>query len=964
MVNTRKKNQNVHKNKSKIKSNKKYKQKNTHKTHIRRKTNLINTKKNIFNFQGGVGEKTYKSVDGTIMQLVYMDKPIFIFRDLKQFFKTRSPHYFIKHYPSEWEMVKKMWFFNSNKSLIKNGLESLEKGVYYLNYVYHYQAKVRSILYDLRNLIEKRVKLIFNTIVTEDELLSIKDNQKKTSLKGGEPIELNPYNIILQYGTSQGIAGPSNSDFERLKEHNDSYGLFDTLSDTFKKFSKKLFYSFNPKNTFKGVILRYETDKLYFEIADKYKSLKKSLTHLASSQQKLYIYYLNSIYFNDVILKYINISDSDVKELESLNEEKKKKYKQIIALKPIFNGINEYTKKFKHDYQEIVKMYEQSINGFWIQDDNGRIIFNFYKTNEEAISEKKIKQIMKEIKIEAYLDQIASNIMGQIYLKISKKDLELVNKTQPRQTFLEVRTIAQERFCYSRIMVQYFIWDMLLKSQGFDINIDEMLKDPSKPIIKINEKIEQDKEPVYHTSLVAKMLLADQNLEVVNDHIEWNNNNIDGLKSYFAFATIFGYYDNNLINMGIRKHPILQKIDKSKEQVNQSLKDDILKMMPKQMRGGDYNEKKLAFEKIKQDLIIFREKHPSDYTQYREYKNKIALFHQLKKYLDGLKKKNNNLSYKPIEVLKLSGTQNNKVKPERQSISITKTQIINGKQQVTSVNEEQMGWFDIWKRNFLQNFRVFSRLIDSYMNYSFNRDENKIQPDVYFLFYRDKILKQFVSAFTGCGMLDILYRVFHNHISNKTSIEKTTRELLNNQYTVFKNKLPYICMASQIAYTYPLLFNSENNVDLLDEHFQVRLGIANTYIDTIFKKYDDITSNDITPNDSYEIIQENYAYYIKLIKKHKNSFVNFNIPLNDDVENKLGTYFDRSIIILKDASKLETEDYNNSKYNIGTIINKGNINTIMEEGNQTVLDNRDTLRSFNSDDSSLNSNESQANTLF
>ena len=54
MINTIKKNKKqVNKNKSKIKSNKKYKKINkthkTHKTHIKRKTNLINTKKNTPN---------------------------------------------------------------------------------------------------------------------------------------------------------------------------------------------------------------------------------------------------------------------------------------------------------------------------------------------------------------------------------------------------------------------------------------------------------------------------------------------------------------------------------------------------------------------------------------------------------------------------------------------------------------------------------------------------------------------------------------------------------------------------------------------------------------------------------------------------------------------------------------------------------------------------------------------------
>ncbi len=182
MVKTIKKNK-TKDNKNKTKDNKskiKNKSKNKHiKSRVKRKTNLINTKKTVFDFQGGDGEKTYKSTTGEVMRLVYMEKPYFMFRDLKNFFKTRSPNYFIKHYPNEWEIIQKLWFFNKNKSLIKDGLDSLEKGVYYLNYVYHYQQKVRGILYDIRNLIEKRIKIIFNTIVTEDELLLEKKKEKK-----------------------------------------------------------------------------------------------------------------------------------------------------------------------------------------------------------------------------------------------------------------------------------------------------------------------------------------------------------------------------------------------------------------------------------------------------------------------------------------------------------------------------------------------------------------------------------------------------------------------------------------------------------------------------------------------------------------------------------------------------------------------------------------------------------------
>jgi hypothetical protein len=945
MINTIKKNKkqgSKNKIKSKIKNNKKYKKQN--KTHIKRKSNLINTKKNIFDFQGGDGERKYKSITGEVMKLVYIEKPAFIFRDLKNFFKTQSPNYFIKHYPAEWEIVKKMWFFNKNKSLIKNGLDSLEKGVYYLNYVYHYQAKVRGILYDLKNLIEKRVRLIFDTIVTEDELLfekskKTKDEKYKKSvspsslkstfnselnseLKGGSSFELNPYNVILYYGTSQGISGPSNSDLEGLKDQTDSLGLFEKLVQKFKKFSKKLFYSFNPKNVFKGSILRYETDKLYYKISYKYKLLKQSLKHLASSQHKLYIYYLNSIYFNDVILKYIKISDDDSKELESFDEKKAKKYQQIIKLKPVFNGINKYTNDFKHDYKEIVKMYEQSINGFWIQDDNGRIIFNFYKSNDEITSEKKIKQIMKDIKIDKYLDQIASNIMGQIYIKISKKNLEFANKTQPKQTFLEVRTIAQERFCYSRIMVQYFIWNMLLKSQGFDINISQMLKDPSDPMaITIHKDVHNPLKAEYNTSLITKMLLADSNLKISNsgNRIEWENT-LDGLKSYSSFATIFGYYDNNLINMGIPKHLILQEIDKSKDVISSSLIDDIRKMMPKNMRGGDIeNDKKLLqrytseLTQLKEQLTKMSTKNPLYTLTESRYKALEPKVSQLRRMIS-----RGNNTYKPVQVMKLSNVRNNQVIPDRQTIIINNEELKDGKL-VTNTMEENMGWFDIWRRNFLQNFRVMCRLIDSYSNYTFDRGNEKIQPDVYYLFYRDEILKQFVRAFTGCGMLDTLYRIFRHHITEKTSF--TNKGKLNNPATNFKNKLPYICMSSQISYTYTLLFNADYNVNLLDEYFQVRLAIANDYIDHIFNKYDDLT-----PDDSYKIILKNYQYYIELIEKHKKSFVHFNANLKDDTSkdnlHKYGEYFGTSANILYDSFNLETNIFTD-KYNINTIINNG-----------------------------------------
>jgi hypothetical protein len=72
MINTKKKNQiSKSKIKSKIKNNTPYRK--IEKSRVKRKTNLIKTKKNIFDFQGGDSKHTYLSIDGTKMKLVYMD---------------------------------------------------------------------------------------------------------------------------------------------------------------------------------------------------------------------------------------------------------------------------------------------------------------------------------------------------------------------------------------------------------------------------------------------------------------------------------------------------------------------------------------------------------------------------------------------------------------------------------------------------------------------------------------------------------------------------------------------------------------------------------------------------------------------------------------------------------------------------------------------------------------------------
>jgi hypothetical protein len=882
-----KKNVKIHKTNSNIQHSVTNKQKRkNNKSYIKKKINKkIATKKHKYYYGGDKTIKKYKSSSNKEMQLIFMDKPFFIKRDLQLFFKTLSPNYFIKNYPTEWEQIENLGLFSKKKSLIKNGLNTLEKGVYYLNYVYHYQKRVRSILYKIEDLIKQRIKLIFNTIVTEEELLEqnkgifddspIESKPISIPQKGGEP-PMNPYHI-LTYGNSQGIVGPSNSDFE---ENDEKMNLFSkiksNLKSLFSKYKKRFFYKFDYKKAFKGVNLRYETDRLYFEIAGLYKKLKNSISHLASSQNKLYIYYLMSVYFNDVILDKLKVSANDARVVESLETNLLKEYKKKQALIPIIKAINEYVTKFKQDYKEIVYMYDQSISGFWIQDEYGRIVVNLYKSQDDDIAtSKQLADFIKNFNIKEHLQQIVSNIMGQIYLKISKTDLQFVNKQQPPQTYFEVKMIAQERYCFSRIMVQYFIWDYLLQSQGFKIDIDLMLSDPTNTnIIQI---IPGDPKS-QNTSLIDKMISADSNLVYTDDKFNKDNNRVEweaseeGLKSYMSFATIFGFYDDNLKNMGIPKNNVLLNIEKLKTRPESSIKSNILKGMPVKMR---FKQKAGTKQQIKYggNPTLEAQSHIASINKMLSNSSLNPMVRiELTKAKDELIKQLNPSRASSTSALSTtSGTSSSSSTSSSSLFNINRNFVssssipqdktypfkLNIKRQTTIVNilkkdgtsenkQEKMGWFDIWKRHFLENFNVITKLINGYISYDFNK-QDKIQPDVYFKFYEDQIIKQFVKAYTASGMLDMLYRTFYSYM-----IQKTNRLNFNTQKDLlFKDKIQYICLAAQFSYTYLLLVNKSFNINLVDEMFQKRLQISSNYIITIFKKYD------ISTNDTYDEIKVN-----------------------------------------------------------------------------------------------------------
>ena len=847
------KNKNKDKNKSYLKKNDKHNNKNNDK-----KTKKINY---IEQIAGAGNNEIYKSSRGTTMNYIFKEPSSLNIIKSAIFSTDYIRTDFKEKHIREYETITNIGFFNSKikkkyRDIIKLSLKELDKCVYHINYVYFLQRKIRKIVYKLEVYIIKRIELIFNSTITQEDLLesNLKDSVKinpfvvnqllkggekksKITLKGGDPISITPEHLFL-YSRSEGLVGPSNNDFD---ESPDPF-ILPSMKELFSKIpgAVSTFFASKFKSNYnkKGSYFRRELDLLFYKIAKLYKMLKKNIKPLVSSQHNLFMAYNRIKYYINVVIPKYLVSDNNEEVVTSLGKSKLKKFKEKKEFNPIFRIIIEYFNKLKSDYDEIIYMYESSLNGFWIQDEYGRILTNLYKKQNETFSDKDLNIIMNNINILGYSDQIADNIMGQLYVKISEKNINFTNPDQPKQTYFETRIIAQERFCFSRILVQYFVWNILIKSQGFNIDLDSIITNPQVPAITITSRpIDKNNK----TSLIAKMLKTDSSMVYFNinsanttfNYVGWREdtaNAKDGLAGYMSFASLFGYYNINLYKIGIPPHIMLKRIAEAAKQ-----KDiNLVKSVSKTQKGGE------------RDSLI-------DLIRSSSYPpNKLGPTSLTRSFIPPKIKSIRNIRYNTT-----TNRITNKIRLARQF------EVKDGK-------KEKKGWVDIWINHFNNNFLVYSNLIDMYMNYdsmSKNGNEVSMQPDIYYRFYQDKIHKQFVKAFTSCGMLDILYRTFYTHIGYKINLKD------DSDLTAFdfSKKLDYICMIAQMMYTYPLLVNRNRNIDLNDQLFQIRLESTANYINNIFEKYNN-TSN----TDEAIIIEKNLDQLISYIDNNKLAFINGN----------------------------------------------------------------------------------------
>jgi hypothetical protein len=782
-------------------------------------------KKTLLKSVGGAGEPMiYKSSRGTQMSVIYMDK-MTRFRDFSAPGKfIDSAKYFNANYPNEWQQIQSFGtFINPQRRQWQGYVLVLEKAIYYLNYVYFQQQKARSILFEIEDTIIRRLELIFNSTILKEDLLQ--ESQKKnptpppsttTSKPVSSPPVIDPfealasnktqYKQLFKYLITAESAGPN---FEIDKTKNETFFL--SLKEKFSDV-KSFFFGMGGIKADKatsGVYVRKELDKLFFRIEELKKALKEIIIALAFSQNKLYLFYLFAKTINNVILRKLYVLDEDEKRVMSLNKSQIQQFQQKKALRPLLKAYNDCWTKLDKDYQELIYMYETELNGFWIQDEYGRVLTNLYKPRSTDNTEESFAKIMKNIDISNFNEQIFQNMMNQLYIKIANKNITFTKPNQPKQTYAEVKTIASERFCFSRIMVQYFVWDMLMQIQGMNIDIDKMIANPKQQTISFETKTHQ----INKSGLLQKMISADSNMEYKSqdNYVGWKNDE-NGAKGYMAFSSIFGYYDQKLINMGIPIHAFIESINKLKDTIEKSLiKGQIKETVPKHLtalqKGG----------------------FPQQYSS------------------------------NPYGPLQIESTPTTGLGASSTIKLVLKRQLERKTETRTSA-----GWFDIWKQHFLSNFMVFSILINSYMSYILK--QTGTQPDVYYNYYKSEIHKQFVKAHSSCGLLDMLYRTFYSHMSDKIKLTDNAQI----QAFSFEQKLNNICILAQNNYLFIMSTNRVHTFNIEDQYFQVRLQIASQYIDNIFKKY-----NDSKLSDGTDVLGQNFQLLLKYISENQNMFINF-----------------------------------------------------------------------------------------
>jgi hypothetical protein len=848
--------------KSKIKKNRNNQNKKSHKKLLDIDIDTNPKSKQIEKFDMYGGNEKYTSESGKIMHTVYKSNMWNIFIELRSYFKTKSPHYFKKNFSAAWEQLNSMGlmgYFSDERKMILKNLYVQQKVIYFINYVYHRQRIIRKLIAKIEEKLTLRARLIFNTIVTSDDLLTSKNFvsrllETRTDLKGGflntngehemdggfkskSKTSQKDYVSFIKafededehadfyvspkfqetqnqeggaatkdlatiehpsfYTRSVAIVGPSHHDFAGFSKDKKWY---QTLESVFKKpitWSVSLYFKFKRFKYAKGKYIRRELDYLYKKIAKYQYAIRKEIEPLLKGQRTLHILYNQASKMNSPTAYAIFSNEfysSQETRARSLGSSALKKLKKSQKYAGIYNAVKECWERVKSDYTEILAMYKNPIDGFWIQDKFGRVISRFHKDDKSVFGEAFTEIIrgqgwfLDSEKSRNFRSQIVDNILGQLYLRVAKKGFPL-EIPQPNPTYFELRVIAQERLCYSRTLVQAYIWDILSKTQGFSIDVDNMISDPKNKsiVIQTNEYVSAD------TSLVDKMLKIDQTLKIY-DYTSSNKqlnyvgfeNTTEGLNGYMACTSLFGIYDvisddQGTLKLGIPKHPLLKK-----------------------------NEQEI-YEKFKSKLSEKMGK--TSVTPNVKTGGAPTLTGPLK-----------------VDTSKISSV--NKIKLQRFST-------------VQDNEKHKMGWFDIWKNHFNENYQVFSKLVmmnnhiqesDKESIVKEEKDltkENRAQ-DVYYLYYRDEINKILVNAFTCCGMIDILYRTFITHMEKK--IELTSDDELSS--FKFSDKLDFICEYSQKMFSYPFIADKNKEMDISDTSFKLKIYITKKIVEFLFTIYD------------------------------------------------------------------------------------------------------------------------------
>ena len=308
--------------KNKIKNRFKKQNQESEESHLQSHLQNKKTKKNkkylsFNNAVGGVKNNNTKHTDEfgvemkTVKTMSYLVKKIVpnMFTDLRTWYSGKTLKFFIKAHPEEWLAISTMNFLSKKRKYFLKNLESMGETIFLLNYVYYKQQKVRKIIFKLERYLTERTKIIFNSNVSEDELLEGKGylsrtrrkvaqyfGKENTNQKGGNPSI--PDHPAL-YNPSALIVGPSDDDFDKIKYEEKYTWLEALITKRPPNVISKLYQKFRSKLHTKGKFKRYELDRLYAKIIKYKKLLFKHILPLLEGQRKLYISYHKTRQLND-----------------------------------------------------------------------------------------------------------------------------------------------------------------------------------------------------------------------------------------------------------------------------------------------------------------------------------------------------------------------------------------------------------------------------------------------------------------------------------------------------------------------------------------------------------------------------------------------------------------------------------------------------------------------------------------